>query len=148
MSNRAKASKRAAKKKFKKSQQQKEKLFQIQDKPKKKKEPVKPLVQAPKDEKPVLIDGIDVDRFNKPAVKKRKTDEESSKVSLWARRVFRKVFQVHPGERTALRQMMRYPMYVLLILSVFLVPVWSFRMRCRWVRLSRWQRFWVIIRWR
>lgn len=121
MSNRAKASKRAAKKKFKKSQQQKEKLFQIQDKPKKKKEPVKPLVQAPKDEKPVLIDGIDVDRFNKPAVKKRKTDEERSKVSLWVRRVFRKVFQVHPGERTALRQMMRYPMYVLLILTNFFV---------------------------
>ena len=119
MSNRAKASKRAAKKKFKKSQQQKEKLFQIQDKPKK--EPVKPLVQAPKDEKPVLIDGIDVDRFNKPTVKKRKTDEERSKVSLWVRRAFRKVFQVHPGERTALRQMMRYPMYVLLILTNFFV---------------------------
>jgi len=119
MSNRAKASKRAAKKKFKKSQQQKEKLFQIQDKPKK--EPIKPLVQAPKDEKPVLIDGIDVDRFNKPTVKKRKTDEERSKVSLWARRAFRKVFQVYPGERTALRQMMRYPMYVLLILTNFFV---------------------------
>lgn len=119
MSNRAKASKRAAKKKFKKSQQQKEKLFQIQDKPKK--EPIKPLVQAPKDEKPVLIDGIDVDRFNKPTVKKRKTDEERSKVSLWVRRAFRKVFQVQPGERTALRQMMRYPMYVLLILTNFFV---------------------------
>ena len=119
MSNRAKAIKRAAKKKFKKSQQQKEKLFQIQDKPKK--EPIKPLVQAPKDEKPVLIDGIDVDRFNKPTVKKRKTDEERSKVSLWVRRAFRKVFQVQPGKRTALRQMMRYPMYVLLILTNFFV---------------------------
>ena len=79
------------------------------------------MVQAPKDENPVLIDGIDVDRFNKPAVKKRKTDEERSKVSLWARRAFRKVFQVQPGERTALRQMMRYPMYVLLILTNFFV---------------------------